>query len=319
MADLKETVIVVLLIAIVWFGYSDQIKETFGVTTPEAPSGDEIAERCVGVDGVTVTLNAQDKYNVGTALTDSNYYKIINGGTSSTKSVSDAGTFEASVGDDLEVWFSLRTAAGGKHYATYEKFTLPCKSTYEATGDVYPRGNITTKLYSDDNGNILQAKGSTNPENETLASGDEVTLSGTITMESETARPYGGVVVLDYEKNNYSSSKFALYIGGTKLEKVSVPSQHSSASSAKNSLAFKYPAIYEASPVDFAITIASLSGINPGANGREPVSDDYLNLSWYDYDYFEGDDGTIVLSLEDPDNFADIGDENKDSYGILIN
>lgn len=282
------------------------------------PPGEKEKAFCGVTSGVTVTLDAYDKHNTGTAMSDSNYYKVENAGISQSKSVTDAGTFTASPFDTIEAWFQLRTSVGGKHYPSYKKEQLPCSPTHIMTSEVVPMGNITIKLKSDQTGDYMDIDGK-ELNNETLSAGEEVLWNGQVSMASETGRPNGGIVVLDFEKNNYSSSKFSISWNGVPLTTATTPTQHSSKSTNKNSLAWTYPAIYGPTPVSISISLAALSGsINPGCGARDCINDDAINMTFYDITHFENDAGVVGKYVEDPDTFSDIGDPTNDAVGFLV-
>lgn len=312
MVKLFETVIVVVLLL-----FAAQQFNIFDVSTffaaDAAPTAKDIAKDCFNVDSVTVKLDARDKFKQDNTLDGNNYYRKVDGVRAALSSVSDGSTFVASVGHKFDVYAQLN---GLDYYTTFTTIgPLPCESTYEATIDVFKEGNLTFRLFADDSGDLLSST-----VNETLNAGDTVTLRGAIYSEADKGMPYGGIIVMDYSRNNYTSSDIVMTLGGVTLVRTSTPIQHVSPDTSMTQLAWKFPVIMETIPQDWSVTLAASSSFNPGANGFavDGNKEAAINITVYDFDYVQTDEGDVVLAVEDPDDFTDVGDSN-DKYGLIIN
>lgn len=312
MANGNTTIITVILIILaVAVIAPDFVSKTIqSITGAEdvTPTGEDIGKACVGDTGVTVTLNAVDKYDTGVSLSASNYYKISNAGLSSLKSVSDAGTFEASAGNKVDYIMQLRTSQGISHYPVQGEETLPCAPTHEITVKVAPAGagNMSYTLFSSKNGNLLVSA----TQNQSIDTGESVTMVGNLKINAETEMPYGGVIVVDYSKGNYSADKLTMVVDGNFLKKAALPLQHTLTTVAKNAIAFELPAFIGGITHSWELTLAAKDGQDPRTpgGGGAGTQEGSINITIYDYVLFANDQDEIVKVVEDPDTFVDVGD-----------
>lgn len=163
-------------------------------TNPSNTASNTICPPGNSVEDTTVTLASINKY---TAIpTGGTHRYSLNGNPAAT--VSDAATFTASPGDNLKVLFGNET--DGSYFGEIENYIIPCKGTATLSKERYQNGTLTIEVYNEE-GNLINA-GATN---ESLASGDVVTLESKLKGQYQRGFPHGLVVVAEYNGTGTSA------------------------------------------------------------------------------------------------------------------
>lgn len=220
------------------------------------------------VDTTTVTLRAQDKYT-STATGGTHRYRI-NGAPATT--VSDGSTFSASPGDMLEILWGNETSSS--YYGAVSKEVVPCTGTKTFSTEMYANGTLTFRVFNEE-GNIIDTSG----ENETLAAGDIVNLRTELQGTFQKGFPYGGIVVVEYNKTEIDD--VIVQLGGVA---TTVPSTYSIALGTSSATkAYTVPAILSNQLLSGTIVIDA-----DDSNGVTDAGDP--RLTFYPYDYFVNED-----------------------------
>lgn len=255
------------------------------------PAGTIIAD-------TTVTLDAKRKFVSGTALAGRNFYRIKDGGSwSAWASVADAGTFTSSPGTNLQIlWVLTGGSVASGHYAEFQEEVVPCEGTVTYTKDVIQSGTPTVRVYSDDNGNLLDSGG---VENETTAAGELVNLKLEYQNAFETGNPHGFVIVTRW--NRTSVDDVTINIEGKQLATVGIPVRYTTTTGNHVQKAFFFPGFTD-SLVHSGAVIVDIDDTN---NPQTCVGTGDLcaiNFTWEARNYFLTDSDEYALGPEDTDD-----------------
>ena len=208
------------------------------------------------VEDTTVTLSSINKYNQ-TATGETHRYRI-DGGASRT--VSDAGTFTASPGNNIEILFG-NGAPTTAHFGALQNVVVPCDGTIEYTAEVIQNGTVGIDVFNEE-GNLISTADNVD-ENETLAAGDVVTIQGKVKGTFERGIPYGGILVVEY--NTTEIDDVIIQFAGRPIEEVSTPSVLTVANTDHKFKTFVVPPFLSNEILDFTVTIDADDTTNPGA------------------------------------------------------
>ncbi len=213
---------------------------------------------CSTTDSQTITLSATDKYT-SVATGGSHRYKI-NGAPALT--VSDAGTFTAYVGNNIEVlWMNASLTS---YFSNPESFKVTCNGPRTFYTTLANNGTLTSSLK--DNLGIAMTGG----VNQTLGAGDvkdvQITLSGQYQKEF----PNGFVGVIDYNKTTIDD--VILNKDGINFASAIVPQTYSiTYSSESNTKAYEIPAVLSNADLVFKVTLDADDTINPTVSGSDVI------------------------------------------------
>lgn len=276
---------------------------TTTTTTPTTP-GTTPSGYC-STEDVTVTLDAVEEYTNG-AMSGSNFYYVNGGQNGAQQSVTDAGTFTASPGDTIDVYFQLESPM---HYTKSKAYTIPCKGTFIARENVYRHESnggaagavtppLTVRIFTQDNGDL-----NTILNNESLAAGDLVTLKMEIQGNYERGMPYGATVACDGNGSLYDKIEMN---GGGITTAAAVPTLFNGRNLPQGKKwAFKLPPIISNQEISgsLVIDVCDAATCNPFAHQLSSI---YCEL--YDWDYFTTDTGAVAgPGPEDTDDWSDVG------------
>lgn len=266
-----------------------------GPTPPPTPSN-QVGEVCA-VEDTTVTLSGQDEYT--SVATGGTHRYRINGNPALT--VSDAGTLTASPGDQLQILFGNETASTYFRQSLTE--TVPCLGTKTFSANLLKNGTVTITIFNEDTVKIDANN------NETLGANDKVDLDITIKSASKTGFPYGGILVVDYNKTLYD--KIVIDLGGSSASVPTffgslVASQGLLATGGDEQVAYSVPAFKDNEKLEGTVSI-EVSAIDPTALN---VSE--IEIIFYANNLFINEDNGGAYegpSVEDEDNSATFGHE----------
>lgn len=217
---------------------------------PTGPGSSPVVDgKCVGIEDTTVTLSASDKFT-SVATGGTHKYKI-NGNPALT--VSDTGTFTASPGDKVQIlWFN--GSLSGAYYSDLDEVVVPCSGTKTFSKQLVANGTGTIEVFNEE-GNLITTTG----ENETLSAGDVVTLTAKIKGAYQKGYPYGGVVIVEYNKSEIDD--VIVDFGGSK---VSTPASYTITFGATSStVAYSVPAILSNQIISGSVVIDADDVNNP--------------------------------------------------------
>lgn len=263
-----------------------------GIDVPLVIPGEEpvvIPELCP-VEDTTITLSAQNAF-LATAASGDHRYRIND---APAKTVSDAGTFTASPGDILNIFWGNESSSD--YYAEIDTVTVPCKGTKTFYTDVYRNGTLTLRVFNEE-GNLID----TVSENETLGSGDTVNLAMDIQGQFEYGFPHGGIIVAEYDKNNYTDVQVQL--PGT--VDANVPSIHTLSATTNSAKAYTVSSILSNEKISGTLYIEVKSGVDPESNVD-------ITLTFYPNDYYIDEDlgglfaGPAIEDEDDVQTFSHI-------------
>ena len=220
------------------------------------------------VEDTTVTLSGEDFYtSVGTGGT--HRYKV---GNNIASTVSNAGTFTASPGDVLNVLWMNGSETSSSYFSASKSYTVPCIGTFPVTEKFYRNGTVTIEVYNEE-GNLI----ATTVENETVSSGDVVTLSAKLKGAYQRASPYGGVLIAEYGIPVLDD----VIIDFGFPTKVATPSYYTLTNGSQTSKTYDVPPIFGTESLSGQITIDVDDTRDPTA-----VQVDVINLTYRAKDYF---------------------------------
>ena len=224
--------------------------------TQTTPSG------LCAVEDTTVTLSAFNKYT--SASTSGTHKYRINGAPALT--VSDAGTFTASPNDAISIlWMNESNG----YYGDVSNEVVPCSGTKTFSQSLIQNGTQTIEVYNEES-NLID--GTSN--NETLSAGDVVSLESKIKGTYQKGMPYGGVLVVEYNKTLVDD--VVVDFGGSK---VNVPVTYAITLSTESvTKAYSIPALLSNQILSGSITIDA-------DDTNDPTDSDVL-LKLYVNDYF---------------------------------
>jgi hypothetical protein len=238
------------------------------------------------VEDVTVTLAAQNKYTA--AASGGTHRYRVNGAPATT--VSDAGTFTASAGAEIEVlWYNASTSGG--YFSDTSVHRLDCGAGAPTLSrELVSNGTVTIQVFNEE-GNLINGAA----ENETLAAGDVVTLEAKLKGQFQNGMPYGGILIAEY--NTSEIDDVIIDFGGSK---VSTPDLFTVSATVSGTKTYSIPAILSNQILDGTITIDADDTQNPG---QVEDIDLYLYKNNYFINYDTGGsfDGPAV---EDEDDAA---------------
>lgn len=240
-------------------------------TVQETPSG------ICAVEDTTVTLSALSG-GIGSAAGGTHRYRICNsGGCTPGLTVSDAGTFTASPGDNLEILFGNDSST--TYYGELLNAKVPCSGTKTFFADVWRNGTLTIRVFNEE-ANLIDSAS----EFETLDSGDSVTLDMNVQGAKDYGFPHGGLIVAEWDKNNITDVEVNL--GGSL---VNVPTVHTVKNTTFSSKAYSVGPILSNQKIEGTVYIESKSGVNPDIQAD-------IYLLFYPYDYYVNEEGGGVVS-----------------------
>jgi len=271
------------------------------------------------IEDSTITFDWKDKFTA-TDTTNGNVYISVDGGSPYNTTAGDGGTKVLNPGQKVDVWFAFDSP---NYYSEKKTFSVPCEgspSPWQA--DLYKNGTITFKLTSQDDDTAL---GGTCTNIESITAGQNIVLSGSVVVETDRGFPHGGVWVVSapFNSTGLKKDRLDITLDGTKLTKVIVPDIHPNAAvnaltaADVDEIAFEVPAnlLVTNREIPYTITFELNS---PGSIGGPLFNN--TNFTFYDYDYYVADDGSIKLGAED-DNNANVGSDSvlNTKFGFCFN
>lgn len=215
-----------------------------GTTPSPAPEGCAYAP--------TVDVQEVDKWDANLPGGDDVQY-ILNGGSST---IDVDGTFEVTFGDTLKVLhgYDNRTT----YYRDIGTYKIDkCGLNIVKFEELVLNTSFTVQCFNQE-GNLIDDTS----ENETLAAGDEVTLTCQILGVSERGMPHGGVMVVELNATTYEEEKTKL--GGSIVgAETTVPAPNTVTSTAHKAYAWEIEPILDAGTRTFDLTFKAETGINP--------------------------------------------------------
>lgn len=256
----------------------------------------------------TITLDAEDKYNSGNTINgaSSTHAYRLNGGPITTMT-NDAGTFTASPGNTLDLYWALNTE---EYYTLFESVEVPCTGAQTYTAKLAPNATLATtqiKWLNEDDADL-----NANTNNESLSAGDVVNLKWEVQGTFETEMPYGGVYVCGYNQTSYDD--LIPQLSGSNLESAAVPNQYSSRGAGFKEKAWTFPALTSNQIISGSFTIDVDDSVSPDDGVGNA---DEIQCQLFDFDYVQTDAGDIVLDVEDPDDDSDVG-TSFPTYSIFV-
>lgn len=268
--------------------------QTKVVTTPSGGVQQQTSTICA-VEDTTVTLSAVDKYT-NTAAGGTHKYRV-NGNPALT--VSDASTLTASPGDSLEILFQ-NESAGSNYFSEVQTQIVPCSGTVTFSTLLVQNGTLTVEVFNEE-GNLISA-----PENETIGSGDVVSLSGRLKGTYQRGYPYGGILVAEYNKTEYDD---VILSTGSKTD---TPSFYTVSNTGNSVKAYEVPAILSNQIVDFTITL--------DASTTDPGYLDDPTLKFYPNNYYIDEDngGLFVGPKTEDEDDAQVAPMHTTTFTISV-
>jgi len=271
-------------------------------TVPGGQSASPVIDgKCVGIEDTTVTLSAVDKYT-SIATGGTHRYRVNN---APALTVSNAGSFTASPGDKIQVLWE-NASLSSTYYGAVDEFVVPCSGTVTYAEQLVKNGTITIEVFNEE-GNLIDGT----PENETLTTGDVVTLTAKIKGTYQRGIAYGGVIVAEW--NNTIIDDVIVDLGGSK---VSTPQVHSSTYGADSSIkTYSIPSILSNQILDGSIVIDVDDSVDP--SGQYSVND--IILTFYPNNYFINEDSGGAYegpATEDEDNVQTFS--HKNAYTLHV-
>ncbi len=279
-------------------------------TTPSTPSTPSTPATVVGncppgvaIDTTTVTLNAEDAYNSGTAM-DMNAYSLT-GPNGPWTNLADGSSLTASPGNSLSIMWQRN----GTAYAIPETITVPCDGSKTLTKLVYRQHtNLTYKVFNDDDGLLNSVATGVN---ESMAALDEVNLDSSVIGTSERGMPYGATVVCAY---NTTYSFDDIEISGVGIVSgAATPTQYVSEGSGWSAEAYKFPPILGNEKKNFIVMINADDTVGPLTHTA-----DQIRCQTFDWEYFQTDSGAWAIGPEDTDDSSDVGNSENVRFSISI-
>ena len=266
-----------------------------GVTPTPTPTPSQATPSGIcAVEDTTVTLSASDKYT--TAATGGSHRYKINGGSALT--VSDAGTLTASPGDKIKILFMNESSTS--YFSQVLDTVVPCSGTktFSPEGGLVRNGTLTIEVFNEE-GNLIS-----DPENETLAAGDVVTLTAKLKGTYQRGFPYGGVMVVEFNGTGSGSEIDDVIVdfGGSE---ISVPAIYAITMSVNTrTKAYTIPAILSNQILEGSIVIDADDSNNP----KGDLTD--ILLTFYPNDYLVNEDtggsydGPAIVDEDSVQTFA---------------
>ena len=263
------------------------------ITTIDGGAADDVVLNC-GVDP-TVTLLERDKFD-GTLPNGADVQYKINGGAQQT----DAdGSFSAPVGSTITV------LAGYDNRSVYTRRIY----SYNVAGCGVQTPNTYTELVQNtsmtvqcfnEGGDLISSDGLT--YNETMATGDSVSLNCEIQGVSRKGLPEGGVVVMELSKTTYEEdlSEISGSVIGSKL--ANVPASYTLSSTSNIAYAWDVNEIVGAGNRQFTVSFSAEDDQNPAA-GNDVTVTFYGKGGYVD----EEDGDAFKIGVDDEDQTAVVG------------
>jgi len=248
----------------------------------------------------TAQLQSVDKWDTSRPSPNQFTY-ILNGGSKQTDS---DGSFEVTFGDDLSVlWGQANKSSYYRDIGTYtiDKCglnTIQSNNALESgqTG-LIANTSITLQCFNEE-GNLIDTSG----ENETIGTGDSVSLACEIRGTSEKGFPHGGVIVAEMNKTAYDEGKFALTGEAISGDGV-VPNSHSIRAATDSEKAFNVIPQIGPGVIRFTASIQAETDKDP--DEKEAIGNNAadITLSLYANDaYYDTETGKFAIGVEDQDN-----------------
>lgn len=287
-----------------------QLQEPFAftVTPPEEGEVPPIPPVEKGVipcptEDVTVTLSSIGKY---TAIsTEGTHRYRVNGAPA--KTVSNDGTFEASYGDILDILWMNESKTG--YFSAVDTFTVPCGGTKTFYTELAKNASLTVNIFNEE-GNLEDGVG----ENETLGTGDVVTLDMNVKGEFEKDFTHGFTLIVEMNKTAMDDIIIADE-DGVELADVDVPAVYTTdfGSDAK-AKAYAFPAVISNIKWEGTITIDTDDNTNPQPAINRTTLGSNIILTFSANNYYIDDDNKGVYAgpaAEDEDETATRADYEK--------
>jgi hypothetical protein len=234
-------------------------------TNPPLATGGELC----AVEDTTVTFTAVDKFS-STAVGGTHRYRVSRDGSwSPALEVADKGTATLSPGDQVEVLWENGSAIVG-YFSGVKTESVPCKGTWTVSDSLYSNGTVTLEVYNEEGNKIDGAN------NETLSAGDVVTLEAKVKGTYQKGIPYGGVIVVEYNKTAYDD--VIIDFGGNQ---ISVPPFYTATTNYQTK-AYSVPAILSNQILDGKVTI----DVDDAQDPVDLSGADTLNMTFYPYNYY---------------------------------
>lgn len=165
---------------------------------------------CLGVEDTTINLESQNMFSKGTTVTGNGENRVFVDG-SDRKYILDGSSFEASPGQIARVLFHENsTGASTGVYAQEQIVTIPCKGTFDMTGQVCQYDTSPAMTFKNEDGEVMKTDGSTN---QTLNADDEITITVKIKASNNQCAgnvnhpSFGNVLCFEFNKTAISSMK----------------------------------------------------------------------------------------------------------------
>jgi|TARA_R100000501_G_scaffold18485_1_gene39363 hypothetical protein len=268
--DTTQLLIIGVLVVGLWgMGAFDRFLGTQAAVGADGTTTTTIAglPACIGIDKTTVTLSATDKFD-GTISVNGNHQYKINGGRATT--VADGGTFDASPADEIKILWAQGNNSGSSVYLnSFEEVTVPCAGTKTYSDGLLRNGTITSRVFNEEGNLVGDATigfdTTASTENETLATGDVVTLPYELQGTFERGQyANGGCVVADYNQSAYDDVIVDFDSGN---DRVTTPDFFTVRATGFKAKTYSIPPIESNAKLTGSITIDSDDSLNPSGNG----------------------------------------------------
>ncbi len=262
--------------------FLDQTFDTSTLTAGVEPGQPSVSRELCPVEDTTVTFTGIDKYTSQPSGGTHRYW--VNSDPALT--VSDQGTKTLSPGDRVKVLFGNETATS--FFGSIEEETIPCAGTHTISGETVRNGTLTLRVFNDDD--VLIVAGTST----TLEAGETQSLDIDLQGSHQYGAPYGGIIVAEYDKNNFTDVTVDFGAG-----EVSVPTIHTVSSTTNVAKAYRFPVLEQDDKILGKLRIEVKSGIDDVDTSVN------ISLQTYNYDYYLDEDlGGIIAgpSAQDEDS-----------------
>lgn len=261
-------------------------------------------------DGTTLTLGPMEKKFAPTTSVAGEYIRLLKNGKDEGLKV-DGSTNAANYKDAITLFYAENSST---YYAAKHEFKVPCTSAISSADvNLDPNGlaklyeldasaGLNLKLYNDDNGNLNYGAGGLIADNESIAVGDVVTISGSLQGSYQDAfSPYGNMLVtVRWNSTAYDKIDFTVNTEGyTAVSGAETPTFRSTANAATGFKlsTWKVPGIISNKKLDFSLVLdaGDDTGDEPSTNGGD------INFTIDDEDWYK-DSTTGEMNFGPEDN-----------------
>lgn len=294
-----------------------EVKEPSGATLGTV----EVVGKCG--QAVTLTNDMIARYTESTSMTAQNATIVVNGGAPSTKS--HGGTLTVAEGDKVEIYYALDPAQTSYGAAKAVGVIPNCKPAVKTSDNTIFSPVDAHKVYATSStvsvGKTNLKDYSVNPTSAlAIAAGGRETVRVTLTW------PYkegygtvdGSTLACRFTDANIDQENTVAVLDGNNLGSAKyTPSNTIFALSAVNQSAkyWAFPAID-----GYTKTSSILDLIIAGDSNQQPVGETNFSCAIKDTDYYQHNDGSFKIGVEDADDNSEIGRSttNEVAFNILL-